>query len=689
MANTTSGVAVWIVWNQGNQMVARGAAVTGLGTANVGAFNALQTIPGTTGCSFGDIAIAPSGAVVQACQNPTGGEGPATIFVNTDPDGLGANPFGAAVAATTTNVGGFDFIPAQSSRSVDAEAGLAFDNNAASPHFGRLYLVYTEEVVDESNNMDILMRWSDDNGATWPGGPITINDDGTTRSQFLPRIAINSDSGNIAVCWHDARNSATNTAMQEFCAIAKRTDFPTFIGGNAQVGDGSSTASGNLNEFGDYSGLTYFKGVAHPIWGDTSNSGGLNPDGTGNFDAYTDRVTGGAAAMEGDPHITTVDGIHYDFQGGGEYTSLRDADGLEIQTRQTPIVTTFTPGANAYTGLATCVSLNSAVAARVGTHRVTFQPNLSGVPDPNGLQLRVDGNLTTLGPNGLNFGDGGRVASTAGGGIEIDFPNGTVLLVTPGFWSSQGKWYLNVNVSRTPATEGIMGALAPGSWLPALPNGTSLGPKPAPLHQRYVDLYEKFGNAWRVTDATSLFDYAPGTSTKTFTFRDWPRENGQCVIPDQTPVEKPAELQVAEEACRRVVDKDRRADCIFDVRFTADPGFAKTYMLTQQIEMGRTWITIRSVYNPTKYGKPATFIATVLGKGPRGERVATGSVQFTVDGARVGNPVRLDSTGRAMWRTNSLKVGSHRVSATYIPDRRGGFVASSSPDIVHDVRGGK
>jgi hypothetical protein len=119
---------VWIVWNLSNHMVARGAAVTGLGNANIGAFGATQNIPGTTGCSFGDLAIAPGGAVVQACENPTGGEGPATIRVNTKADGLGPNPFAASVAATTTNVGGLEIIPAQNVRTVDAEAGLAFDS---------------------------------------------------------------------------------------------------------------------------------------------------------------------------------------------------------------------------------------------------------------------------------------------------------------------------------------------------------------------------------------------------------------------------------------------------------------------------------------------------------------------------------------------------------------------------------
>ena len=298
-ANTSAPgapVAVWIVWNQRNEMVARGAAVTGLGT--IGAFGALQTIPGTTGCSFGDIAIAPTGAVVQACQNPTGGEGPATIFVNTDADGLGPAIFGAAVPATTTNVGGSDRIPAQNQRGIDAEAGLAFDRKSTS-HFGRLYLIYTEETANENNDTDIMLRYSDDNGAHWSMPPVRVNDDPATpiRSQFMPRISTDPLSGNIAVCWYDARNSAANTAMQEFCAIATPNGAaPTFLA-NARIGDGSST-SNTSRDFGDYSGLDYFQGLAHPIWADTSNSTGNNPNLRAKVDAQTDRVSGGTKAED-------------------------------------------------------------------------------------------------------------------------------------------------------------------------------------------------------------------------------------------------------------------------------------------------------------------------------------------------------------------------------------------------------
>jgi hypothetical protein len=313
---------------------------------------------------------------------------------------------------------------------------------------------------------------------------------------------------------------------------------------------------------------------------------------------WLDPLNTGALTNDGDPHITTANGIHYNFQGAGEYVSLRNADGLEIQTRQAPIATTFVPGADPYDGVATCVSLNTAVAARVAGHRVTYEPNLSGVPDPSGLQLRLDGVLTSLGAAPQSLGSGARMLRTAApGGLEIDFPDNNVLLATPGWWASQSKWYLDVDVVRAPTNYGaggagvavpkalvsgalseggIMAAIPPGNWLPSLPDGTSMGPMPASLHDRYVGLYQTFGDAWRVTGGASLFDYAPGASTGTFTVPTWPAENGSCTIPGVIPVQ-PADPAVAERACRDITGKYSHADCVFDVTVTGNPGFARTY----------------------------------------------------------------------------------------------------------------
>lgn len=687
-------VAVWFVWNQSGSMRASGAAVTGLGA--VGAFGAVQTIPGTTGCSFGDVAISPAGAVVQTCQAPVSNQGPSTIRVNIDADGLGAGNFGAAISATTTNVGGFDFIPAQNVRSVDSEAGLAYDSYAMSPHFGRLYLVYTEETAPENNDLDILVRFSDDDGATWSSPPIRVNDDVGTRSQFMPKIASNRLSGNIAVCWHDARNSGTNTAMQEFCSIATPSGpSPTFMA-NGQIGDALTTGNGSNPpvagqaniEFGDYSGLTYHQGVAHPIWADISNSTGDNPDGTVRFDAYTDRVSGGAAAMEGDPHIATVNGTHYDFQGGGEYTVLRDSDGSEIQARHSPVATTFVVGPNGHTGLTSCASLTTAVAAQVGNRRVTYQPNLSGVPDPSGLQLRIDSALTTLTGAGINLGNGGRISQTgAPGGILIEFPNGTRLTVTPGWWASQSKWYLNLNVSRSSALEGIMGAVADG-WLPRLPDGTSLGTRPAALAARYTDLYTLFGDAWRVNAGTSLFDYAPGTSTSTFTYAGWPSQTLPCVVPKQKPVE-PLDRDTAVRVCRDIRDRHRNNDCVFDVITTGEVGFAQTYLMTEALLAGATHTAVTGDKVVSRVDEAVTFTAVVEPETQGGERAPAGTVQFFVDGREEGERVEIDAKGQATWRTSFRTDGTYQVTAVYTPNEGSGYLPSTSGEETHTVGEGE
>jgi hypothetical protein len=396
----------------------------------------------------------------------------------------------------------------------------------------------------------------------------------------------------------------------------------------------------------------------------------------------------------GDPHLTTVDDVHYDFQSAGEFTALRGKR-LEIQTRQTPIATTFLPGANPYTGLRTCVAIYSAVAARVGEYRVTYEPNISGVPDPSGMQLRVDGKLTELGSAGINLGSDGRIVNspTGAGSIEIDYSGGTQLVVTPAYWPDQQKWYLNVTVSGTTATEGTFGQLARGevaSWLPALPDGRSLGPKPESTHERYVQLYNTFADAWRVTDHTSLFDYAPGTSTATFTLPGWPKENPQsCVIPGQ-PSAKPVTVAVAQRACSGVVDKNMHDDCVFDVSVTGHTGFARTYFLTQLLQPGATKTTVKVDRDGggdggrdfSDHGERVRFTAIVAPKASRRGSAPGGTVQFTLDGRNIGDPILLDAKGEALLTTSILRGGQHLVAANYIPSGWGSLLlASSSPAV--------
>jgi len=280
-------------------MFATGAAVTGLG--RVGAFGAGAPIPGTNNCTYGDVAIGPAGQVMQVCALTESGQGGGKLFVNTDPDGVGPAAFGNRVLAATTHVGGFDFIPPQPDRSVDSEPGLAWDRTGG-PHNGRVYLVYAKEQPNESDNTDIFVRYSDDAGATWSAG-VRVNDDATVNSQFMPKIALDQTTGKFAVVWYDSRADLGNGGPGDTDGVANTdaqfwggfsTDGGVSFTSNVQISAGTSNSqdAGNGIDYGDYDGLAFVAGTAHPAWSDNSNSTGPNPDGAlHQLDIYTAAVT--------------------------------------------------------------------------------------------------------------------------------------------------------------------------------------------------------------------------------------------------------------------------------------------------------------------------------------------------------------------------------------------------------------
>ena len=306
--------SVWVDWNSGGSMVARGAPVTGLGV--FGPFAAQQSIPSASG-SFGGIAVGPGpngGKVIVTYESPTGGQGPATIFANVDADGLGAGGFGAQITVTTTNVGGFDFIPAQNGRSIDAEAGVVWDGTGG-PFNNRIYLVYTEETVNENNDTDIMVRTSTNDGASW-SAPVRVNDDPSNpvRSQFLPYIALDRSTGTVGVSFYDCRNdngvpgsggtNATPNDDAEYFGTFS-TDGGATWATNTRLSGGFSNAAAASNgvDYGDYMGQSAHAGKLYTVWADNANCDGTNADGTLHaFDLYTNSL----ALPGGGYHVTTT-----------------------------------------------------------------------------------------------------------------------------------------------------------------------------------------------------------------------------------------------------------------------------------------------------------------------------------------------------------------------------------------------
>jgi hypothetical protein len=293
--------SVWVSYTSFPSTVVQafGARVTGLGKFRP--FSSPESVPTANGRGdYGDTAVGPRGQVVVTYQDQTNGQGGAHIYTAVDPNGLKAGGFNDPVLLAHTNVGGFDFIPAQPDRSVDAEANLAFDRSGG-PHNGRLYAVWTQETPNESNNMDIMFQYSDNNGATWSPA-VKVNDDHTVNSQFNPSIAVDQTDGNVALSWYDCRNDLgmggsgdtdgiPNDDTQIWAAYSTNGGASFVPNFRVSAGTNNAPDAQSFFDYGDYTHAAFDAHLFYPAWSDNSNSTGQNPDGRlHQLDLFTARV---------------------------------------------------------------------------------------------------------------------------------------------------------------------------------------------------------------------------------------------------------------------------------------------------------------------------------------------------------------------------------------------------------------
>ena len=266
----------------------------------------------------------------------------------------------------------------------------------------------------------------------------------------------------------------------------------------------------------------------------------------------------GCGNSNGDPHLLTLNNYRYDFQGAGEFTLLRSKDGsLEIQARQEP-----------YGGVSSTASVatNTAIAAKVGSHRVGLY-SAGDAP----LVVKIDGVATDV-TAAQDLGGGAQIAPYTNG-YRLDFPDGTTL------WAlSVGKYGINAIVRPSAALKadavGLLGPIVPGGLgVPALPDGTRL-PAATDRHARHAVVYGQFADAWRVTDSSTLFDYDAGKTTADYTQKGFPADTADVTLSDLTPDQKSA----GDSACTAITDQGMHDSCVFDVGVSGDSGFATSYL---------------------------------------------------------------------------------------------------------------
>jgi len=263
-------------------------------------------------------------------------------------------------------------------------------------------------------------------------------------------------------------------------------------------------------------------------------------------------------ALQGDPHLETLDGLAYDFHAPGEFVLARATDGTEfaLQARFEPL-----EGSD-------LVTVTTAVAVLVEGRRVTFGLDTPGFAAVDGTPVALaPSEVITLGDGSLTFDGTTWFVATAAND----------LLAVRGFSDFLDLGFAPA-AARAGGLEGLLGDFDgdPLNDL-ALADGNPIGGTPA-----FSLLYGDFADAWRVGAADTLFDYAPGEGPGSFVLPGLPR--GVLTLDAL-----PADLVAAAAALLDgfgVTDPVRRDNAILDLVLTGDLDYAESALGLQAATRG-------------------------------------------------------------------------------------------------------
>lgn len=256
--------------------------------------------------------------------------------------------------------------------------------------------------------------------------------------------------------------------------------------------------------------------------------------------------SGQSSGSRGDPHVFSFDGLAYDMQVAGEYVLAESTAGppFIVQVRQEPI-----------SGICSDVAVNTALATRLGGMTVQVDPQ----------DLLVDGQSAQLPGQTLLFDNGDSIEKTADG-FALRWHHGEVVRVA----TSANHLDIGVDVpgSRRGQLRGLLGTYDGNRDNELTLRDGTVQPVPAKW-----DELQAFGASYRITQSESLFTYAAGEDTSSFTVAGFP--SGPVSV-DQLPAQVQAD---AAQTCQKAGIKNPIAldNCILDVGCTSDSSYTKSH----------------------------------------------------------------------------------------------------------------
>ena len=312
---------------------------------------------------------------------------------------------------------------------------------------------------------------------------------------------------------------------------------------------------------------------------------------TVNTTVTVNRPKGGG---HGDVHLTTFDGLNFDFQAVGEFVlakSTAPGDNFQVQVRL-----------SALGGGESSPTLTTEIGIQVGNQVVTFAADRTSTVYVDGAAagLSTSANTLTLA--------GGTISQLSQNSYQVTEKTGETIDIT-----NNGQYFdytVDLAPSATPGSvEGLLGTYTGTANAFELPDGTVLG---STLTQ--TQLYQTFGNAWRITDGTSLLNYLQGETTATYTDLAHP---AYALPVASLPT---AVVQAATDAAAAAgLTGTAATDAVYDYLATGDPSFITNAANTGAAAPVTATATITAVAPPPPsigISPSATMVTEISGQTP-------------------------------------------------------------------------